>query len=194
MIVRHTEDIRKKPPIRCGLHQQRCHIVGLNLVKQLLNYYAEKRRLIVSETELKQWTRDLDQASNFYCCSPERNTRDKYTEEEVLHMLLGEDMERVRKHGPWPAKPDQLSREAREMYEALKALMHVIQNNLSAQGRPSPVVSSILEDLESSRLPLRLYCFECSGVSVSYREDGGTRLFCDGDCQRMFHLSTASLP
>ena len=188
MIIHRTGEIRRKPPIRCAQHNQRCHIVGLNLAKQLLNYYAEKRQVVVSEAELDQWVQDLNLATNFYCCSPERNTLDKYTEAELLHMLLGEEMGPVREQGPWPTTLDQLSPEARTMYDALKALIHGIQDHLSAKGRSSSVVDSIQEDLETGTLPLRLYCFECHSMSVTYRE--GTRLFCDIDCHEAFYLNS----
>lgn len=171
-VITSTRELRRRiRSVHCDVKDdQKCHIVGLNLMKQLLNYYA-KSTLKITEEELKRMVMDINRKSNIRCCSPEANTHDKKVEREVLDLLIEGTLDYV-----------SLSPEALNMLNALKELLEAMIKRM--QPKRAPLFTCLLEHIEKREFPLPLFCFNCF-LPASMCEVGGTRIFCNGECQAM---------
>lgn len=118
-LILHTRDIRKKPHEKCGGKLQACHIVGLNLIKQLYNAYGLNCRKFTAHI-LAQTIVELNDESNFYCCTVEQNNGDKVTEKEVLEFIFHHTA--------------LITEEAREMYTKLRSLLERVQEKMRKNG------------------------------------------------------------
>lgn len=169
--IKSTREIRRTiRTMHCKVKDdQKCHIVGLNLMKEILNYYA-KNAMGISEEEMKQMVIDINKRSNIRCCSPEANTHDKEVERELLDLLI----EGTRQYGD-------LSPESIAMFEALESLLKEMNRHL-LPGK-SPLFTCLLEHLEKRHFPLPLFCFNCYAFA-SNCEVGYTRIFCNLACQK----------
>lgn len=154
--------------MHCPLGDQRCHNVGLNLMKRIVNYYAEVRELPLSADEFALLKRDLNDAKrNLRCCSVEQNTRDKDVEHELLQFLF---------HG----EPLQ-SEAAQLMLIQLKALLRRLRSEV-----PQGALAQMADDIVQERLPLRnTHCLSCDRFTLM-RGARTHRAYCDRRCQRHF--------
>lgn len=141
VLITTTRHIRKRSPLRCRGGDQGAHVVGLNLIKQLLNFYSTERDIVVGDAVITQLKEDINRASNFACETPEENTEDKYTEEEVLAVLF---------HGT--LRYHQMVRPAKVMYALLRQLLQDISDNMAPNRDES--FELIRRELEEAVFPL----------------------------------------
>lgn len=167
-VIETTRELRHTPRMHCPLGDQRCHNVGLNLMKRIVNYYAEVRELPLSGDEFALLKRDLNDARrNLRCCSVRQNSRDKDVERELLQYLFhGEPLE---------------NEAARLMLTQLKALLR----RLRAES-PHGALAQMADDIVQDRLPLRnTHCLTCDSFTLM-RATRTHRAFCDRRCMRHF--------
>jgi len=166
-----TKELRQRPAMACLEDWQRCHNVGLNLLKQILNHYSLVRQLRLTRQEFLTLRRDVnDPRLNLRCCSPEANTVDKAVEAEVLdHVFRGAALSTVA---------------AQQMFQQLLDFLAVVRRD-TAQ---SESVGTMLDELERRQFPLQRYCFECDAAALLYQTEGGSCLtFCSEPCQDAYY-------
>ena len=189
--IDYTTELRKGIHMPCPeSSDQRCHAVGLNLIKQILNYYARVRHVSLTDSELVILKADVnDKSLNIHCCTVEQNIHDKYTEAEVLRHLF--------KHTP----SDRLlmSLDAQTMLDQLIQLLTTVKSDVDGstqqqqqQQQQSPGnIALILDDIKHERLPLDRYCFRCSGLCKTptmITTDADRIVFCHAVCYMLSGL------
>jgi hypothetical protein len=179
-VVHSTRELRKKRPLPEGCPvsgDQQCHIVGLNLAKRLINYYAMELYERVSSDELEALKEALNERANVECCSKRRNREDVVTEKEVLLFLLPSN--RRRDHGGYAG----LSHAAQRMVDSLEHLLTRLHTRMQKKGTPDTTVQAILLMIQHKRTTRCLFCEQV----CSLRERGGRRTFCHQRCQQSYH-------
>ena len=133
-VIHSTRSIRKMPrSMVCSVEgNQRCHMLGLNAVKLIFNHYGFQCERIDDKT-LKQLVIAVNARDVMYCCSPQQNLKDKYTEELFLDVFLY-------KRAPYSA----LNQEAIAMYMVMQRIFLKVQEKLGVE--QSPVIDRILSD------------------------------------------------
>lgn len=86
--INTTRQIRRRRHHYCNPGYQDCHIVGLNMIKQLLNDNQWKTRRITCLTVIRIISEKFNQESNMVCCPVEKNqVTDKKDETDLLDAL-----------------------------------------------------------------------------------------------------------
>lgn len=179
-----TKEIRVEHPLGDSFHCKKgyelAHLVGLNLVKQLLNFYSEKRNITITQDELKEVIHDLNSKDNLVC-EPKIQNRmyDTAIEKELLNMLFKGNVEY-----------SNLSNDALIMFERLKALFNTISNHLRSLNKSSEHIDSILKDLNydtGNNFPLTHYCFNCNQYTKENVGIIGLKTFCNYQCLSSFY-------
>ena len=169
-IMESTREIRKKINMSCPDQWQRCHTVGLNLMKKILNYYTRVEGLILSNEEYMTLKRDInDNDINIQCCSPDDNQNDIVIEKEVLNYIF--------KGTPLKTTP------AFAMFRSLKDLLSIVKGHTVKHDK----IDVILNDLTKEQFPLSRYCRTCHGVTKNYEACDMKMSFCDKYCQVHYH-------
>jgi hypothetical protein len=139
-IMQTTKELRKFPKMSCPDQWQRCHEVGLNLIKKILNYYTRVHRLTLSKEEFDVLKRDInDESLNMRCCSIESNKEDIVIEREVLEYIFdGKLLE---------------TEPARQMFRRLLTFLSVVDSHLNYDSK----MTIILNDLKAENFPLPHY-------------------------------------
>lgn len=139
-IMRTTKELREFPKMSCPDQWQRCHEVGLNLIKKILNYYTRVHRLTLSKEEFDVLKRDInDESLNMRCCSIESNKEDIVIEREVLEYIFdGKLLE---------------TESARQMFRRLLTFLSVVDGHLNYDSK----ITIILNDLKTENFPLPRY-------------------------------------
>jgi hypothetical protein len=169
-LIKTTRLIRKRSPIKCHKGDQGAHLVGLNLAKELFNYYVEERNMAINEPELEELIRDINDKSNFACETKQENIDDKGTEAEVLDMLFQGHL-----------SYNDMSTDAQLMFNRLKALL----DEMSRRRPESKRFAKILRELSSGEFPLPRHCANCNDACFVY-ESTTMIAFCDVFCQIEF--------
>lgn len=181
-----TREIREKPRLYCdGRGWQRCHNVGLNLIKQILNHYTRVYHLVLSRAEFETLRRDLnDPDLNLRCCTTEANRRDIDIEREVLRFIFEGE----------PSSRAGLSAKALEMFEELVILLKHVKSDVATGHQSTEKIERVLRDIAAEQFPLARYCAECGTQCFLKGEESGLP-FCDTRCQeRHAELGGSSLP
>lgn len=142
VLITTTREIRKRSPIHCRHGDQGAHLLGLNLIKQLLNFYSTERDIVVSEQVIEQLITDINDKSNFACETPEENTEDKYVEEEVLGLLFNGTI-----------RYSEMVRPAKVMFARLRQLLQTMIDHLGSSN--SEELRLIRGEIEEGVFPLR---------------------------------------
>lgn len=167
-VVNSTRELRQTPSLQCDSGWQRCHLVGLNLLKRILNHYSQVRQLRLEPSTYAVLRATANEPTNLQCCTPEENRDDTVVEKEVLdHLFRGETLQ---------------SAEAKQMLVQLQSLLAQVD---SLTG--DPVLEQVLSDLRASRFPLQRYCFSCRSATTGREPTPSTRAFCSVLCQRAWH-------
>ena len=141
VLINTTREIRKRSPIKCRIGDQGAHLLGLNLLKILFNFYSQERDVVVSDAVIAQLKEDINRKANFACETPEENTNDKETEEEVLALLL---------HGTLRYR--ELSRPSKVMFARLRQLLLDINIHMTPVRDES--LEMIRQEIEEGVFPL----------------------------------------
>ena len=173
-VIKSTREIREKH-VHCPVGEQAAHLVGLNLAKELFNYYARERQMIISKEELALLKHDINKRENIECESVEANTHDKYTEREVLEMLF-----------TGTRTYNDISVEAREMFRRLVNLLKDMLAQSTLRETDASIVIEIVRELEGREFPLQRHCHQCHLQCFLYESDNKMTVFCDVTCQTLF--------
>lgn len=171
-VITTTRNIRKSNPLICLKNEQGGHIVGLNLVKLILNYYSTERDITIDEEVLAQLIEDINDASNFSCISKEQNVEDKYTEEAVIEMIFRGDV-----------AFEELSEPAKNMFILLKKLLRDMIDHLKKRGLSKKELKLIAAEIEKGEFPLPRQCQSCK-LQASLVEETSILAFCNIMCQQ----------
>lgn len=133
-VIHSTREIRKMPrDMVCPITgDQRCHILGLNAAKVILNHYALEKCDRIDDETLSVLVESINDKQNLVCCSERQNEIDKETEKEFLDCFL---YKRV--------SFDSLSTEALLMYDAMRRVFLAIEAK-----HPSHTIVAILNDFD----------------------------------------------
>lgn len=131
--IKSTKEMRRSPKLKCSGKDQRCHIVGLNLIKEIFNGNQHQCRLVTA-TELARTIDALAEVSNFVCCSVKENRHDVRVEHVLLNAYFGREQ--------------RLSREARAMLIATIKLLNHVQQELDLVHGKSISFTDILHRLD----------------------------------------------
>lgn len=154
-VLERTETLRQSERrVQCGVPgDQRCHDTGLNLMKEILNYYTTVRSITLDDEELSVLKHDInDPHINIRCCSFADNVRDKYTEKEVLRYIFHRE----------PTRASDMSPVARHMFAQLVAFLETVRSHTRIDGH----VALILDDIRGEKFPLQRYCFACQSLCL----------------------------
>lgn len=168
-IIDSTRELREHIDKSCPDEWQRCHIVGLNLLKEILNHYTRIKNLVLTPNSFLIIKHDLNDVNeNIECCTPERNHSDVEVEKDVLaYIFKGREL---------------VTTESREMFDALIALLDRVYEHTSHDIR----VGKILSDIKNRSFPLQRYCFQCH-QECEMSEKNSLKSFCDSECQSLFY-------
>ena len=185
-IIQSTKELRRKPRhLKCGKGNEAAHLVGLNLLKELFNFYSEKKHINLNSDELMQVIQDAnDDMINLQCETHKMNAvYDKMIENEVLHYIFGEKTidNVVVIYGY-----DDISSDAQLLFNRLKSLLSIIIYHLKQRDKDSNDIDQILNDLNTKPLPLSHYCFQCDKPSI-IGEITGIKVFCNESCQELYY-------
>lgn len=139
VVIPTTRLIRKRSPIVCKPGDQAAHLMGLNLAKELFNFYATKRDISIDESVLESLIRIINDENNFACETPAENEADKYTEAEILDLLF---------HGT--RRYEEMSVAAKEMFLRLRQLLA----DLLQASVDSNELRLIRDEIEKGEYPL----------------------------------------
>lgn len=188
-IINSTKELRQKPRhLKCGKGNEAAHLVGLNLLKELFNFYSEKRQINLNNDELMQVIQDAnDDMINMQCETHKMNAvYDKQIEKEVLHYIFGEktgvDNNTIIIYGY-----NDLSDDAQLLFNRLKSLLIIVIHHLNQSDKDSTDITQILNDLNTKPLPLSHYCFQCDKPSIM-GEMNDIRVFCNEMCQELYYI------
>jgi hypothetical protein len=115
--LKSTRSMRRRLNVTCSLKSdQKCHKVGLNLIKVLFNHDVDgwEKDVLLFDTIVK-WI-NLD--SNIYCCSVQVNANDKEIEECLLDCILYQRR-----------SFSSLSQDSVSMYTLLMSLLYAVSND-----------------------------------------------------------------
>ena len=88
-LIDTTRRIRGDPPLRCPGERQRCHLVGLNMIKTVMNALGAGCRDVTRGALEDALARAANARGNFDCCTPyENHVEDKRAEREALNGVL----------------------------------------------------------------------------------------------------------
>lgn len=181
-VIPSTRLIRKSSPIVCRKGDQGAHIVGLNLAKKIFNYYSKERNIVIDQDVIDQLIIDINDKDNFACETVEENTEDKYTEADVLDMLM---------EGRIHYKD--LSIKARTMFNKLRILLYDMIEHLNHNNKndSAKVINMILDELnDEDSFPLPRYCLTCRNKAIVKENELNGRVFCDVICQTGYEYQT----
>ena len=170
VLITTTKNIRKKSPIKCNEGDQGAHLVGLNLLKHIFNYYSVERDIVVPESVITQLIEDVNDVENFSCETPEENTVDKYTENDLLGFLF---------HGT--KGYNDLNDAAKTMYIRLRQMLQNMINHL--HGESITELSLIQGEISGNVFPLPRHCQTCKLECHFLEEMGSMKPFCGVECQ-----------
>ncbi len=167
-VVDTTRELRQRPALRCEEGAQRCHDVGLNLLKRVLNHYTLVRHLRLEPSTYAALRLEANALQNLRCCTPQENREDTVVERELLqHMFRGEPLR---------------SPEARLMLQQLQTLLQQVASHSS-----DTALAQVLQDVQAQRFPLQRYCFSCREPTQGREAAPSTLAFCSATCQRLWH-------
>lgn len=167
--VETTRELRQNPAMRCDTGWQRCHLVGLNLLKRVLNHYSQVRQLRLEPSTYAVLRAKANEDMNLQCCTPDENRQDTVTEAEVLrHMFEGEPLQSV---------------EAKQMLQQLQSLLADVDSHSGGD----LALATVLEELRQGKFPLQRRCFTCQRTTDGREPAPSTRSFCSPVCQRLWH-------
>lgn len=165
-IMVSTRELRESIDMSCPDTWQRCHIVGLNLMKKILNYYTRIVHLTLSDDEFDTLKNDINnQDINIRCCSINDNQEDKVIEKEVLSYIFD----------GYPLQTDK----ARQMFHELIQFLSIVKSHTIEHSK----INIIFKDLREERFPLSRYCYYCHGKTLNYEKNNKTISFCDKYCR-----------
>ena len=176
VLIKTTKTIRKRSPIVCPVGDQAAHLVGLQLLKLILNYYSVERDIVVKGPVIDQLVKDINDKSNFECETVEQNTEDKHIEEEVLNLLFHTDK----------MSYDEMCDPAKLMFQRLRQLLQTMILHLSSKGESVNELALIRDEIEVGLFPLQRHCLECR-LSCLLIEQTSFSAFCGITCQEMYY-------
>ena len=137
--IRNTKELRvSNPRVKCPTNYNKCHIVGLNLLKELFNRYGLKCRDITADECIKHVRSYANEGGNLYCCTDVQNNEDKFVEKEVLASLFENRLPKTE--------------EATKMLESFRNMLVEIQGRLSKTAvGTSRTLNEILIDIDKLR-------------------------------------------
>jgi hypothetical protein len=178
-LIANTRDIRRKrTALHCQKGEQVAHLVGLNLVKRLFDYYYDEQLIHpLAEDEREMLVETLNEYANLRCESIEENRLDRHVEAELLTLLF-------KPHG----SEANLSAEARLMLERAKALLAELAQTMRERGLGVYNVDVVARELERGQYPLNRQCVYCERP----RPQMSIAVFCARDCldNYLFDLRT----
>lgn len=139
VVIPTTRLIRKRSPIICKQGDQAAHLLGLNIMKELFNFYATKRHVSIDDNVIDRLIVIINDKSNFACESPEENLNDKYTEAEILDLLFN-----------GTRTYEQMSMPAKEMFLLLRQLLADLLHEMPDSGE----LRLIRDEVEDGVFPL----------------------------------------
>ena len=189
-IVKTTKEWRTPLGMKCKMKSfQKCHNAGLNLMKELVNHYADKG---VIDDSLYVSMKDAiihslnDIELNLRCCSIQDNTKDKGIEEELMECIIDQ------KRGY-----NELSGKAIKMLNDLRLVLVDIQLHLSKINKEGEDVIKLMNHNIDNRIrgDFNAYttptCKHCN-LTCFLIEDTllDSKSFCDTNCQSMYYTTT----
>lgn len=175
VLIKTTKTIRKRSPIVCPVGDQGAHLVGLNLLKKIVNYYSVERDIVLRDPVIDQLVRDINDKSNFECETPEQNAEDRHVEQEVLNLLFHSKI-----------TYEEMSDAAKLMFQRLRELLQTMVINLSSRGESVTELTLIRDEIDAGQFPLQRHCLECR-LSCLLIEQTSFNAFCDITCQEIHY-------
>jgi serine protease inhibitor len=172
-----TKSMRRKLRIKCPIKDdQRCHKVGLNLIKVLFNHDAEgwenNQELFDALVKISNLV------SNIYCCSVAVNSHDKVVEEELLNCILYDKI-----------TFSSLSQNSRNMYTLLMNMLYIVRQEVKSKTALLMINQVITAILLRSHVNQRyrttnlMKCFTCQKNETSCFDPVFMVPCCDLVCQ-----------
>jgi serine protease inhibitor len=129
--------MRRRLTTHCSVKSdQKCHIVGLNLIKVVFNHYVDgwENNIELFESLVK-WS-NLD--TNIYCCSVKRNSQDKVVEKDLLDCIIDQTIPFI-----------DLKQDSKEMYSLFMELLYHVSSEKGLSNQSVETVTTVINNIET---------------------------------------------